>query len=40
MQPYRFETSCRGILVNLKNVAEAKGYEVVLKNGVSVPLSP
>ena len=30
MQPYGFETSCRGILVNLKNVAKAKGYEVIL----------
>lgn len=39
MRPYGFETSCRGILVNLKNVAKIKGYEVVLKNGVSVPLS-
>ncbi|MCM1050216.1 MAG: LytTR family DNA-binding domain-containing protein [Clostridiales bacterium] len=39
MQPYGFETSCRGILVNLKNVAKTKGYEVMLKNGVSVPLS-
>ena len=39
MQPYGFETSCRGILVNLKNVAKTKGYEVVLKNGMSVPLS-
>lgn len=39
MQPYGFATSCRGILVNLKNVAKIKGYEVVLKNGVSVPLS-
>ena len=32
-------SSCRGILVNLKNVAKTKGYEVVLKNGTSVPLS-
>lgn len=39
MQPYGFETSCRGILVNLKNVAKTKGYEVALKNGMSVPLS-
>ena len=39
MQPYGFETSCRGILVNLKNVAKTKGYDIVLKNGVSVPLS-
>ena len=39
MQPYGFETSCRGILVNLKNVAKTKGYEVILKNGVPVPLS-
>ena len=39
MQPYGFETSCRGILVNLKNVAKTKGYEVVLKNGESVSLS-
>ncbi len=34
-----FETSCRGILVNLRNVAKIRGYEVVLKNGGSVPLS-
>ena len=39
MKPYGFETSCRGVLVNLKNVAKTKGYNVVLKNGVSVPLS-
>ncbi|NBJ95713.1 LytTR family transcriptional regulator DNA-binding domain-containing protein, partial [Parablautia muri] len=39
MQPYGFETSCRGILVNLKNVAKKKGDEVALKNGMSVPLS-
>ena len=39
MQPYGFETSCRGILVNLRNVMKIKGYEVVLRNGASVPLS-
>ncbi|MDE7284620.1 MAG: LytTR family DNA-binding domain-containing protein [Lachnospiraceae bacterium] len=39
MQPYGFETSCRGVLVNLKNVAKTKGYEVVLKSGETVPLS-
>lgn len=39
MQPYGFETSCRGILVNLKNVAKTKGYEVILKSGAAVPLS-
>ena len=39
MQPYGFETSCRGILVNLRNVMKVKGYEVILRNGASVPLS-
>lgn len=39
MQPCGFATSRRGILVNLKNVAKTKGYDVVLKNGESVPLS-
>ena len=39
MQPYGFETSCRGILVNLRNVMKIKGYEVILRNGASVPLS-
>lgn len=34
-----FETSCRGILVNLNNVMKIRGYEVVLRNGTSVPLS-
>lgn len=34
-----FETSCRGILVNLNNVMKIRGYEVVLRNGASVPLS-
>lgn len=39
MHPYGFETSCRGILVSLRNVAKIKGYEVILKNGMAVPLS-
>ena len=39
MQPYGFETSCRGILVNLRNVVKIRGYDVILKNGASVPLS-
>ena len=39
MQHYGFETSCRGILVNLHNVMKVKGYEVILRNGASVPLS-
>ena len=39
MSSYGFETSCRGILVSLRNVAKIKGYEVMLKNGVTVPLS-
>lgn len=39
MRPYGFETSCRGILVNLRNVMKIKGYEVILRNGASVPLS-
>lgn len=34
-----FETSCRGILVNLRNVAKIRGYEVTLRNGGNVPLS-
>ena len=34
-----FETSCRGILVNLRNVAKIRGYEVTLRNGENVPLS-
>ena len=39
MSSYGFETSCRGILVSLRNVAKIKGYEVMLKNGMTVPLS-
>ena len=39
MQPYGFETSCRGILVNLRNVMKIRGYDVILKNGEPVPLS-
>ena len=39
MQPYGFEISCRGILVNLCNVAKIKGYEIILKDGGTVPLS-
>lgn len=39
MQPYGFETSCRGILVNLCNVAKIRGYEIILKDGRMVPLS-
>ncbi|MCM1388573.1 MAG: LytTR family transcriptional regulator DNA-binding domain-containing protein [Bacillus sp. (in: Bacteria)] len=39
MSIYAFEVSCRGILVNLQNVAKIKGYEVILKNGMTVPLS-
>ena len=39
MSSYGFETSCRGILVSLRNVAKIKGYEVMLKNGLTVPLS-
>ena len=34
-----FETSCRGILVNLRNVMKIRGYEVILRNGAAVPLS-
>lgn len=39
MRPYGFETSCRGILVSLKNVAKIRGYEVIMKNGAIIPLS-
>ncbi len=34
-----FAISCRGILVNLKNVSRIKGYQVYLKNGETVSLS-
>lgn len=34
-----FETSCRGILVNLQNIARIKNYKIVIKNGECVALS-
>lgn len=37
--PCGFEPSCRGILVNMRNIAKIRGYRVILKNGASVPLS-
>ena len=39
MKPFGFETSCRGILVNLGNVVKIQGYDVILKNGERVSLS-
>lgn len=39
MRPFGFETSCRGILVNLQNVVKIQGYEIILKNEEKVVLS-
>lgn len=39
MRPLGFETSCRGILVNLEKIIKIKGYSVLLNNGEDVPLS-
>ncbi len=39
MKPFGFETSCRGILVNLGNVEKIQGYEVFMRNGDRVALS-
>lgn len=35
-----FEISCRGILVNLQNIARIKNYKIYFKNGDYVSLSP
>lgn len=34
-----FETSCRGILVNMRNIARIKNYKIFIKNGECVALS-
>ncbi|MDE5966116.1 MAG: LytTR family DNA-binding domain-containing protein [Lachnospiraceae bacterium] len=34
-----FETSCRGILVNMENIARIKNYKIFFKNGECVALS-
>ena len=34
-----FETSCRGILVNLQNIARIKNYKIIIKNGECIALS-
>lgn len=39
MKPFRFATSCRGILVNLENIERVQGYDIFLKNGEKVTLS-
>lgn len=39
LQPLGFETSCRGILVNMQNVARIRNYKIFFKNGECVTLS-
>lgn len=39
LQSFDFAISCRGILVNLRNVAKIKDYKVFIKNGETVALS-
>lgn len=39
MQTFGFETSCRGILINLEKISRIKGYTVILNNGEKLPLS-
>lgn len=39
LQPLGFETSCRGILVNMENIARIKNYKIFFKNGECVALS-
>ena len=39
MRPLGFEMCCRGILVNLERVMRIKMYDILMDNGVKVPLS-
>ena len=39
LKPLGFETSCRGILVNMENIARIKNYKIFFKNGECVALS-
>lgn len=39
MEPFGFAVCSRGILVNLTRIARLEGYEVIMANGVKLPLS-
>lgn len=39
MTPFGFEICCRGILVNLKRIKRIKGYDIILDNDSTLPLS-
>lgn len=39
LKPLGFATSCRGILVNMENIARIKNYKIFFKNGECVALS-
>lgn len=39
MRPLGFETSCRGILVNLRKIVQIKRYDILLETGDTLPLS-
>lgn len=39
MKPFGFETSCRGIMVNLGKVMKIKRYTIILNDGSTIPLS-
>lgn len=39
MNPLGFETSCRGLLINIEKIMKIKGYTILMSNGKKLPLS-